>query len=251
MGIGEIALSAINDVIKRCSADTKKIKMCELGNQVVKCVKPRISAKQYFTSRGIEHISFDINGADGAIKINLAEDIYKTHPKYVGYFDILTNCGTTEHIAGGQFEVFKNIHSLVRSGGYFYHLVPCRTAGHWINHGFYRYSVEFFTLLSKECGYEIITIKETKQESNNIFALMRKGNGRYLKEDVLTPLLCANDIETEMTVVSGHTWTGKVCGTPHKSTGGEDMPPCKECVYCGFVAYPYLKPCRQKHDYSI
>jgi hypothetical protein len=139
------------------------LRMCELGNQLLKyrCkefleernIPNYKTGKQYFQHIGFDHVSIDINGRNGALRIDLRKNI--TDKRLVGTFDVLTNSGTTEHIRN-QFETFKNVHNLVKRGGIFLHVVP--KIGHWKEHPkcFAWYSFEFFYKLCGFCNYEIL-----------------------------------------------------------------------------------------------
>ena len=96
----------------------KEIRICELGNQRMKWHPEHRSAKNFFLSTGAkEHISIDMNGKDGALKLNLAEDLLVLHPEWKGRFDLVTNYGTAEHVQDGIYECYKNIHNFCRYGG--------------------------------------------------------------------------------------------------------------------------------------
>lgn len=49
--------------------------------------------KTYFESRGIRHVSVDINGKNGSLRRDLRK------PLDLGRFDCVTNFGTTEHVS--------------------------------------------------------------------------------------------------------------------------------------------------------
>ena len=51
--------------------------MLELGNQMVKLDGERVVGKKYFGNMGFKHVSFDINGKNGAIPIDLSKPIVR------------------------------------------------------------------------------------------------------------------------------------------------------------------------------
>jgi len=125
--------------------------MCELGNQHIRV--PGIGytvAKQYFKSLGFHHASIDMNGLNGAIRLDLSKVL-----ALPGTSDIVTNFGTSEHIPN-QPVVFENIHNLCCVGGIMIHAVPL--VGNWENHGDYYYTTRFFVNLTSLNGYEIVRI---------------------------------------------------------------------------------------------
>jgi hypothetical protein len=123
----------------------------ELGNQRLVYKGYDGPAKMYFEDGGYEHHSFDINGKDRSVKLDLSEPLpYKWYEK----FDIVTNAGTTEHITDGQIPVFRNIHDMTKIGGYMIHSIP--QVGCWKGHCPHRYTKNFIKRLAKSNGYEII-----------------------------------------------------------------------------------------------
>jgi len=132
----------------------KNIKICELGNQRMKW-HPDLIAKTFFLNNGAtEHVSIDMNGHNGALRLDLSKDILIIHPEWKGYFDLVTNYGTAEHVENGIYECFKNIHNFCKEGGIIINDGPPVTCCPW--HSPYHYHVHFFTELAKKCGYKIL-----------------------------------------------------------------------------------------------
>lgn len=153
------------DYIERCVlasvGELAGKNMLELGNQRIKV--PSIEEKTgrgYYERRGVAHTAFDLNGRDGAIPVDLAKP--DTGGRWHGRFDIVTNSGTTEHIEPheAQYDVFRNIHAWLRPEGVAIHMVPDVHAleqdGAWDGHCNNYYSLEFFELLGKQCGYRLV-----------------------------------------------------------------------------------------------
>jgi len=151
--------------IERCAAATvgelSGKSMLELGNQRIKV--PSIeedTGREYYERRGVAHTAFDLNGRDGAIPVDLGKP--DTSGRWHQGFDIITNSGTTEHVEplAAQYECFRNIHEWLRPGGVAVHMVPDVHAldeeGAWQGHCRSYYSVEFFELLAKQCGYSLV-----------------------------------------------------------------------------------------------
>ena len=161
MSYNKFNLAFIFDVIK----NNKINYMLELGNQ---CINNKDiehieekQGKEYFTNNGINHISINWNGNNGALKIDLTLPL---DDKFCNFFDLVTNCGTTEHIEL-QYEVFKNLHNCAKVGCFFTNSVPLDTEqnievnGTPTNpHGLYEYHTKFFEGLCKLCDYKIINI---------------------------------------------------------------------------------------------
>jgi len=112
----------------------------ELGNKKTNDIPYR----SFYTSRGIEYTSIDLNGLDGALSFDLSKPI-DLPPK-----DIVMNIGTSEHVYE-QEQVFRNIHNL--SSNRMVHWVPL--ASKHTDHGCWGYSIEFFKELAELNNYSI------------------------------------------------------------------------------------------------
>lgn len=151
MGIcSKVVIPKVEDILSKIDKDP--ITMIELGNQHVDGDNRGVGipAKPFYESKGIKHISVDINGKDGAIALDLSKEIPMRN---VSSCDVLTNHGTTEHIPN-QNIVFKNIHNMCYEGCYMIHQVPI--PGTWPGHCIFYYDLEFFDKLASMNGYEVI-----------------------------------------------------------------------------------------------
>lgn len=164
---------------KSINMDYKGMKMCELGDQTMRW-NGHISGKGYFTSNGAEHVSIDLNGRHGALRLDLSKDLLLVHPEWKGYFDMITNFGTIEHVSGGIYEAFKNVHNLCRVGGAMINMGPL--VGYWPRHSPYYYHKDFFKKLAEVAKYRCIMeeareIKELSAENRyNMCAIFVKEN---------------------------------------------------------------------------
>ena len=137
----EIGCNAMN-VDRFCG-----MKMMELGVQRMKWNEHK-TGKNYFIAHGVgEHVSIDMNGRNGALKIDLSKPI----DKWQKYFDMVTNYGTAEHVSPGIYECFKNIHNMTRVGGVMIHAGPPAGGCPW--HSPYHYEPWFFEKLAEIAGY--------------------------------------------------------------------------------------------------
>jgi len=98
----------------------------------------------YYNSLGKDYVSIDLNGLDGALKLDLCEAI--SLPSR----DIVFNIGTSEHVVE-QEKVFLNIHNL--SHHRMVHWVPFEKKHP--EHGMWGYSKEFFIRLASINSYKI------------------------------------------------------------------------------------------------
>jgi len=147
----------------------KDFVVCELGSQEplpkkLATVMPAIgkspllgnfsasSLYKYFGAA--KYVSVDFNGEHGALPFDLNENLRSKYD-FSEKFDLVTNFGTTEHCFN-QFEAFRNIHELCKSGGYMAHTLP--TQG-WGRHCFFRYDANLFEDLAAANGYEILVLE--------------------------------------------------------------------------------------------
>lgn len=144
MGIRRESIHLIEIAVEKLGG-YEGLRMCELGNQMMRDMG-NCSAKRYFRNLGVDHVSLDENGKDGAVAVDLSKPI----PESLGLFDLVTNYGTSEHISD-QYQVFKNIHDLTRTGGMMAHCVPMN--GDWNDHGLVGYKRDFISALARVMGY--------------------------------------------------------------------------------------------------
>jgi hypothetical protein len=69
-----------------------------------------------------------------------------------GTFDVVTNCGTSEHVCN-QFNVFKVAHEALKVGGVMMNFVPFHG---FIDHGLINYHPKFFTSLIENNRYKTL-----------------------------------------------------------------------------------------------
>lgn len=102
--------------------------MLELGNK-----KNKTGVyKDWFKENGIEHVSVDVNGLDGAVPLDLSQPHSLKDLGVENPFSMVTNFGCTEHI-GEQRWVWDNIVQWLCIGGVIVSTTPL--PGHWEWHG--------------------------------------------------------------------------------------------------------------------
>ncbi len=141
--------------------------------------------KAYFESLGIEHVSIDWNGQDGALTLDLRRpitahdiDMQRDHrglaPLFCtapAQFDMVTNIGTTEHV-NNQAGVWENITRLCRVGGTLVSITPLPGGADWWWHGEYYAEPEFFEFLP---GFAIEKSSIEREAPNrNVCVRLRK-----------------------------------------------------------------------------
>ena len=172
MGINHDMLKYFDRILKFMNKDSwHNVTICEYGNQHIKDgFVPFHTAKEWFVNSGAKHISIDINGMDGSLKLDLSKKISGIGEP----FDLITNCGTIEHVAENQYWPFKNFHNLVSVGGIMFHVLPL--VGNWRGHGYYHYELSFAQKLAYTQKYEVMLLEILKRKPNRnlIIAIYKK-----------------------------------------------------------------------------
>jgi 2-polyprenyl-3-methyl-5-hydroxy-6-metoxy-1,4-benzoquinol methylase len=158
MGIQKDIMFLIKEALDAIEMDYDGLQMCELGNQLMRFGNIK-TAKEYFESKGVVHTSIDLNGKDGAE----VEDLSQPITKWDGFFDIVTNFGTSEHVEN-QEVCFNNIDRLCRTGGAMIHAIPLR--GTYKNHSNIYYTKSSLLKLSIEKNYKTIIRKTVNRPYN-------------------------------------------------------------------------------------
>lgn len=152
-----------NELVNVFGENWNGLTMLELGNQHITQGEgcDFLTGKDYYSNKGFEHISIDMNGEDGALPLDLRNpDLFA---QYFNSVDVLTNSGTTEHVEPyeTQYECFSILHNCVKVGGIMIHIVPdvyeLDNHGSWAGHCTNYYCDEFFTTFAKDCGYEVLS----------------------------------------------------------------------------------------------
>jgi hypothetical protein len=176
MGITSEGLRLLEWMLARNGMDFSRLSMCELGNQwmfldPVEGVPYRSSAKPFFQSLGVTHVSLDKNGKDGAISVDLGKVYGTSTGAPIGVFDVVTDFGTAEHV--DDFATcLINIHNLCRVGGVMLHSLP--HTGHWPGHGKHYIEVTTILELASVFGYEV-------QRVETAFALGNTKDGKLVR----------------------------------------------------------------------
>jgi hypothetical protein len=100
-------------------------------------------SRKFWTWLGLSYASIDIDGSPSSIPLDLNYD--EVPVEFVGEFNVVTNFGTTEHVAN-QLQSCKIIHDLAAPNALMWHVVP---AGGMPNHGLISYNPNFFWMLAR------------------------------------------------------------------------------------------------------
>jgi hypothetical protein len=155
MGIPQPLFDFEHETLETLNIQYSGLQICELGNQRFALDIPISSpvAKKYYEKQGAKHTSLDLNGKDGALKLDLD---YPIPADMVEKFDLLTNYGTLEHV-NNQYQSFKNMHDLTKIGGCMIHALPL--VNNWPNHCRYHYPETFSTALAQANEYKVLSAK--------------------------------------------------------------------------------------------
>jgi len=140
-------------------------KMLELGNKKTGGVAA--TYKEWLSSNyDVDHTSVDINGLDGALKLDLRE------PLDLGQFDMVTNFGTSEHVSS-QEPVWRNIHDACVVDGVMCGATPFPGDWHW--HGDWYPTMEFYEQLAELNSYrvEVLMIAQEKPTRNIYYRMVK------------------------------------------------------------------------------
>ena len=164
--------------------DFSKVSVCILGDQRLRShirQFPEFQApsfKALLINKGFQRSeSVDVNGYDNSLPFDLSEPI--NDAGMLGAFDVVVNSGTTEHILNNRWQVFNNIHNLLKDRGWMIHIVPFEARGH----GFWHYNEPFFQWLAKSCAYDIIDMRLTlttysyNANKHYLFVTLRRNSG--------------------------------------------------------------------------
>jgi hypothetical protein len=102
------------------------------------------------TRAGMEYVAYDIFDGHRTTVFDLNTGSVPVASR--ASFDLVLNCGTTEHIIN-QYNCLKVIHDATRVGGVMYHAVPM--VG-YLNHGYFTYTPVLFRDLAAANDYEIL-----------------------------------------------------------------------------------------------
>ena len=114
---------------------------------LVHCEETAPMARLFWEWLGYRYVSIDVDG-NGSIELDLNFD--EVPQAYRGGFDLVTNFGTTEHVAN-QLNAFEVIHDLARVGGVMVHHLPLQGM---MDHGLINYNPKFFWTLARSNGYQ-------------------------------------------------------------------------------------------------
>lgn len=152
----------------------------------------------WYENMGISYSCIDLNGENGSITLNLAEDfflegacdLHDIAPELVeNRVDLLVDAGTSEHVGWEEqfslaaiYNCWRNKHNLLKEGGIMVNENP--KTGNWPGHGFNYYTKEFYRALEAATDYHVILLDEHPAMENrvdgwNVVCVMQKKSERF------------------------------------------------------------------------
>ena len=178
MGITQISLDRIGKYLK------PNVKILILGCQNLYDNEHYGQiAHQYFEECGYQVRSWDITGCQGSETVDLRDKL--NDPER---FDLILQHGTVEHIDGGLYQPFKNIHDLCPVDGVIIHENPMKN--NWPGHGYHYFTKDFYRELANLNGVQYF-IEELTEEAAmgntvdgcNVSCVLRKLNNMFCTEE--------------------------------------------------------------------
>ena len=177
MGLKSFDIDLLNNVVETNGFKYDGLKMLQLGDQIIR-IDGKLRAKKYFEGLGAFVFSIDINCKGGSVPIDLAKPVLM--PEYNSYFELITNCGTSEHVSD-HMQCFANMDYFCKKGGIIYNLVP--REGFWYNRSHrnvHRYNTDFFASWAANNNYTILTNRIVTREEycsdDLVLAILKKNN---------------------------------------------------------------------------
>jgi len=131
------------------------------------------ASQPFWESLGFSYNAVEYGGHRGVTSLDLNRD--RVPYRLRSSFDLVINAGTTEHVVN-QDNAFRVMHDLARVGGVMMHEVP---AGGMLTHGVFSYNPQFFWLLCRDNGYEVIDLTVSHPGDAPISDDVVQSNAKY------------------------------------------------------------------------
>ncbi len=143
-------------------------------------------AQDYFRSIGHTVKSIDVYACNGADVMDLREDL-----KFEPIYDLVLQHGTVEHVDGGLYQPFKNMHEACKVDGVMIHENP--KTDNWPGHGQHYFTKDFYLYFARACNYDLNEVTEEPAMGNvtdgwNVCAVMIKKEPEFIFEKVFNDI---------------------------------------------------------------
>ena len=145
---------------------------------------------------GFSYVAIDIDETPGSIALDLNYDDVPEDLK--GRHQLVTNFGTTEHVAN-QLNAFKIIHDLTARGGVMVHNLPC----HQPDHGLVNYTCKFFWMLARSNDYREIYMSPMDENTSGIVVALQRQHAL----DFVAPIDVESGAQTSNEALRRRYWT--------------------------------------------
>ncbi len=149
---------------------------------------PAPYANEFYEPQNILYSCIDLSNENNSLLIDLSKPL--TEIIYNGYFDLVVDSGTSEHVSDEQgkfswesiYNCWKIKHDLLNVTGVMYSENP--KTGNWPEHGRQYFTKEFYYGMISLAGYELLDIGEHAACNNiidgwNIYCTMRKISNKF------------------------------------------------------------------------
>ena len=186
-------------------------RICELGDQTIQVSRETADAiaafapdlrgsldsrlggtmhvREVFVAAGFDYLSIDVNEEGGARFVDL--NYWPNEASALGTFDVVTNFGTTEHVAN-QASAFATIHHLLAPGAIAIHQVPIV---HFLNHALVNLTPRFLRSLAALNDYTVLSASAQSHHIDRLITfhygpdiLFMQGMREMLRESTLATL---------------------------------------------------------------
>lgn len=183
MGVTQFSKDKIESILKEKKIDS----ILDFGSQN-DYSQPNLPApyiSEWYISNGIRYVCIDLCGENNSLVIDLAYPIKED----LGEFDLVVDCGTTEHVCidskfnwDAIYSAWLNKYNLSKIGGIIYSENP--KTENWIGHGYNYYTKDFYIELVKLLDCELLDLGEHPACWNvtdgwNIFSTIKKLSNKF------------------------------------------------------------------------
>lgn len=131
--------------------------------------------RDWYVANGAEYVCTDWNAQDGAVPFDFGKNVEKEWPEIIGWADIVTNFGFTEHVFTNQRNAWFNLFAMASKPGCIVSIVlPC--PGHWDHHGVYQPTNGWLQAILKANGFDMFmaTVNDNRRRHVHCFGATRK-----------------------------------------------------------------------------
>lgn len=149
--VSKEAAEALYAFALRNHTPNSAVGLAELRRRLDAHIGRQMHVREIFLAAGFDYVSVDANEKGGARFVDL--NYWPNEAASLGKFDVVTNFGTTEHVAN-QASAFATVHHMLLPGGVAIHHVPMV---HHLNHALVNLTPRFLLSLATLNDYTIMS----------------------------------------------------------------------------------------------